>query len=59
MPKTFNIMTAMHFDLYLQLTYYVCVKCKHATPANIHTEAEVAWFSLNNCEDTTKVIILQ
>ena len=49
----YNIMAVMHFDLLL--THHVYVKCKHAIPSNIHTE--VAWSSLNNCEDTSKVIL--
>ena len=56
---TFSIMVVMHnflFVFYLQLVYHVYIKCKHATPASIHTE--VTWSSLNNyyCEDT--VILL-
>ena len=40
----------------LQLMYHVYVKCKSATPTNIHTE--VAWSSLNNCKDTPKASLL-
>ena len=42
---------------HLQLTYHVCIKCKHAcTPANIHTE--VTWSSLKNREEMSNVILL-
>ena len=37
----------------MKLAYHVSVKCKQATPANIHTE--VACSLLNKCEDTSKV----
>ena len=37
----------------MKLAYHVSVKCKQATPANIHTE--VAWSILNKREDTSKV----
>ena len=32
------------------------VQCKHANPTNIHTET--TWSLLNNCEETSKVILL-
>ena len=52
--RALDIMAVMHFDLVF--IYNSCITCKHVTPANIHTE--VAWSSLNNCEDTSRVTLL-
>ena len=52
--RALDIMAVTHFDFFF--IYSSCITCKHATPANIHTQ--VAWSSLNNCEDTCKVTLL-
>ena len=50
-----NIKAVMHFCLFsftAQVSYYV-KKCKHSTPANVHTEIGECLLN-SNCEDTFK-----